>query len=282
MLTTFGVKDLWGRGYSDTPLGVPHDARLYGMQIFFAAASSALSWTGAESGGFSVVAFSLGGGIAMAFAADFPYLINSIILLAPGGILRSLPDEYESVFYRYPSLLPSSYLKSLVGKTLGLKVSHSPIGCSDLHDQSQMSREMSQEAQSMKKAVLDISAIAQWQFDNHEGFLHSFTNTLLYGPIQHQHSDWRRVCSVLKGDTAHTSPLSHSSKLFNSKILLIFGEADSIVRAEEVSADLLDIICDPEHIEFKVVPGGHGFPVPRCDEVAEHISDFCGLESRDQ
>ncbi len=218
----------------------------------------------------------------MAFAADFPYLVNSIILLAPGGILRSLPDEYESVFYRCPSLLPSSYLKRLVAKTIGLKTSHSPVGCSDLHDQSQMSREMAQEEQLMGKAALDISGIAQWQFENHKGFIHSFTSTLLYGPIQHQHSDWRRVCSVVKGDTAHTSPSSHSSKLFNSKILLLFGEADSIVRAEEVSADILGIICDPERVEFKVLPGGHGFPVPSCDEVAKHISDFCGLESRDQ
>ena len=76
------VKDLWGRGYSNTPLGVSHDARLYGMQTFFSTASSSLPWTGAESGGFSVVAFSLGAGIAMAFAAEFYYLINSIILLA--------------------------------------------------------------------------------------------------------------------------------------------------------------------------------------------------------
>lgn len=40
MLTIPGIKDLWGRGYSDTPLGIPHDSRLFGLQIFFAAASS--------------------------------------------------------------------------------------------------------------------------------------------------------------------------------------------------------------------------------------------------
>lgn len=281
MLTAPDVKDLWGRGYSDTPLGVPHDARLYGMQVLFAAASSTLSWTGANSDGFSFIAFSLGGGIAMAFAADFPYLINSIILLAPGGIIRRLPDEYETIFFRHPSLMPFSNLRNLVGKTLGLKISHSPIGCSHFHAQSQSGGEKAQEAQLMGKEVLDIPGIVQWQFDNHKGFIHSFISTHLYGPIKYQHSDWRRVCSVVKGDTAHTSPSSHSSKLFNSKILVIFGEADSVVRAEEVSADLLDIICDPEYVEFKIVPGDHGFPVPSCDEVAKHISDFCGLASED-
>ena len=273
-LTIHGPKDLWGRGYSDTPLGVPHDARLFGVQIFFAAASSSLSWTGAASGGFSLVGYSLGGGIAMAFAANFPYLINSITLLAPGGILRRLPDEYESIFYRYPSLLPSSFLRNLVGKTLGLRVSHSTVGSSDPRGQSHIGPEIAQEAQVMGKKVLDIPGIVQWQYDNHKGFVHSFISTHQYGPIQHQHSDWRRVCNIVKGDSSHLSPSSQSSKNFDNKLLVIFGDGDDVIRAEEVSADLLEMIGDPEHIEFTVVAGDHGFPVPKHDEVARHISDL--------
>lgn len=166
-----------------------------------------------------------------------------------------------------------------MGKTLGLKVSHSPIGYGDLRDKSQMGPEIVQKAQKMGKAVLDIPGIVQWQFDNHKGFIHSFVSTHQYGPIQDQHSDWKRVCSVVKGDAAQTPLSSHSSELFNSRILIIFGEADSLVRADEVSADLLEIIRDPEHIEVKVVAGGHGFPVPSCEEVGEHISNFWGLGS---
>lgn len=282
LLTTPGVKDLWGRGYSDTPIGVPHDSRLFGMQIFFAAGSSSLSWTGAESGGFSIVAFSLGGGIAMAFAADFPDLVNSIVLLAPGGIIRRLPAEYENVFLHYPSLLPSSYLRNLVGKILGLKVSHSPINCKAIDAQGEMEPEIAQEKQVMGRRVLDIPGIVQWQFDNHQGFIHSFISTHQYGPIKDQHSDWKKVCTVVKGDTAQTSPLSYSSKLFNSKMLVIFGEGDNVIRAEEVSADLLKMFGDSEHVEFKVVAGGHGFPVPSSVEVAKHILDFWGLQSRER
>ena len=249
------------------------------MQIFFATASSSLSWTGAESGGFSIVGFSLGGGVAMAFAADFYYLVNSIILLAPGGIIRRLPAEYRTVFFRYPSLLPFSYLRKLVGKALGLKVLDSIAGYTGGHDQSQLAPEIVQEVKIAGKKVLDISEIVQWQFDNHKGFIHSFMSTLHYGPIQYQHSDWKRVCSIVRGDAAATPPLSHQSKLFNSKILVIFGDADSVVLAEEVSVDLLHMIGDPEHVEFKIVAGDHGFPVPSCDEVAKHISDFCGFGS---
>ena len=252
------------------------------MQIFFATASSSLPWTGAESGGFSIVAFSLGGGIAMAFAADFYYLINSIILLAPGGIIRRLPAEYENMLFRYPSVLPSSYLRALVGKLLGLKLSSSDVGRSGFHDQSQIAAEVAQESKSVGSRVLDIPGILQWQFDNHRGLIHSFISTIQYGPIQYQHSDWRRVCSIVKGDTTRTPLSSHHCKLFNSKILVIFGDADSIVRAEEVSADLLLIMGDSEHVEFKTVAGGHGFPEPSCDEVANHISDFCGFGSKDR
>lgn len=161
VLTIPGIKDLWGRGYSDTPLGIPHDSRLFGLQIFFAAASSSVSWIGEESGGFSIVAFSLGGGIAMAFAADFYNLVNSIVLLAPGGIIRRLPAEYESFFFRYPFLLPSSYLRKLVGKTLGLKDLESATGYSTPHDQSHMAYKIAYEAKAVRKEPLNIARIVR-------------------------------------------------------------------------------------------------------------------------
>jgi len=80
------------------------------MQMFFTIASSSLSWTGAASGGFSIVGFSLGGGITMAFAAHFPYLINSIVLLAPVGILRYILEDYKSFLFRHASFIPGKYV----------------------------------------------------------------------------------------------------------------------------------------------------------------------------
>ena len=213
----------------------------------------------------------------MAFAANFPYLINSIILLAPGGIIRRLPDEYESIFYRYPSLLPSSFLRNVVGKTIGLRISHSTLGSSDPRGQSHKGPEIAEEAQVMGKKVLDIPGIVQWQYDNHKGFVHSFVSTHRYGPIQHQHSDWRRVCNIIKGGSSHVSPSIESSKDFNNKLLVIFGDGDDVIRAGEVSADLLEMIGEPEYLDIKVVAGDHGFPVPRHDEVARYIAEFCGM-----
>lgn len=50
---------------------------------------------------------------------------------------------------------------------------------------------------------------------------------------------------------------------------MIFGESDGIVVAKEVSEDLTKMLGGADHVEFKVVPGGHGFPVPSSDEVVK-------------
>ena len=226
-----------------------------------------------------MVAFSLGGGIAIKFAADFPYLVNSIVLLAPGGLIRRLPDDYETVFSCNPALLPDFYARKLVGKALGLTGLPTRMEGSDGHGKSQAAFERTREAKMMGVEVLDIAGMVQWQFDNHKGFVYSFVNTLQNVPIQNQHSDWKRVCNVIRGDTACTPSSSHASKLFGSKILVILGDADNIVPADEFTADLLEMLGDGDHVEFKIVAGGHGFPVQRCDEVAKYISDFWRLGS---
>ncbi len=253
-------------------MGVPHDAKLFGMQILFATASSPISWTGSEA--FSIVGFSLGGGIIMSFSSYFPYLVESIVLLAPGGILRYLPKEYENACFHYPHLVPYSYLRRMVGNLLGVSSSPAPLDSSRSDSEDQAGLKVSQATQSVDKGLINVSAIVQWQFDHHRGFVHSFINTIEHGPFMHQHMDWRRICSVIKG---HTVQNSSRSRLLDGKILVIFGDTDGVVVAEEVSADLSEMIGGPEHVTFRSVPGDHGFPVPSCEEVVKHISEFWDL-----
>lgn len=248
------------------------------MQILFAATSSSLSWTGAASGGFSVIAFSLGGGITMSFAAHFPYLINSIVLLAPAGLLRSLPDGYGTSFFSYPDLIPFSYLRKLVGRILGVSFNPGPNSRDSRSGPDRSGSEGAQKAKVLEKLSMDMPAIVQWQFDNHKGFVLSFIDTIKHGPLMHQHQDWVKVCNIIRGTRALTSSTDHSTKLFNSKMLVIFGDADGVVLEKELSADLLEMIGGPEHVDFKVVPGSHGFPFPSSDEIVGHISDFWGLK----
>ncbi|KAI9849539.1 MAG: hypothetical protein M1837_004159 [Sclerophora amabilis] len=270
------VLDLWGRGYSDTPLNLPHDARLFAMQIFFALASSPLSWTGDASGGFSIIGFSLGGGITVSFAARFPYLINSIILLAPAGILRSMPGDYESIFFRFPSIFPSSYVRKMVGRVLGVDLETARTNAKGT---SPVEKQSPQESRSWKPQKPDVPAVVQWQFDNHQGFVHSFINTIQHGPIMHQQSEWKILCDIIKGESLGKAPGGGAPcKLHNSKILAIFGDADAVVVEREVSKDLGQMLGGPDHVEFKTVPGSHGFPIPSSEEVVKHISDFWELK----
>ncbi|KAL8835218.1 MAG: hypothetical protein Q9170_003414 [Blastenia crenularia] len=270
------VIDLWGRGYSDTPLDTPHDSRLYAMQIFFALASSPLSWTGTSSNGFSIIAFSLGAGIAMSFIAHYPYLVNSLILLAPAGILRYLPNDYTLSSFRHSSWLPSSYLRRLVGRVLGVSRSNDdPLTRKVEHGR--MAPEVPGHKVSSGQKTLDIPAIVQWQFDFHEGFCHSFVNTIVHGPIMHQQSDWMRVCGILNGDNRSGSEGHRPSPLRNGKILVIFGDSDDVVDGKHVAQDLTDMLGGSQHVEFRTVPGGHGFPVPSCKDVVKHICEFWNI-----
>ena len=210
----------------------------------------------------------------MSFSSYFPYLVDSIILLAPGGILRYLPKEYENPCFRYPYLVPYSYLRRLVGNLLGVSLWSVPLDSSRLGSGDQTDPKVSQATKSVEKGMIDASAIVQWQFDHHRGFVHSFINTIEYGPLMHQHSDWERICNVIKGEADQTSS---RSSLFNGKILVIFGDTDDIVVEKDVAADLLEMIGGPEHVTFRSVPGGHGFPLPSCDKVVKHISEFWDL-----
>ena len=79
--------DLPGRGYSDTPVPTPHSNRLYTTTILLALTSSPLPWTG-NGEMFSLIGYSLGGGIVANFTSFFPSLVSSLVLLAPAGLVR--------------------------------------------------------------------------------------------------------------------------------------------------------------------------------------------------
>ena len=79
--------DLPGRGYSDTPVPTPHSNRLYTTTILLALTTSPLPWTG-NGETFSLIGYSLGGGIVANLTSYFPSLVSSLVLIAPAGLIR--------------------------------------------------------------------------------------------------------------------------------------------------------------------------------------------------
>lgn len=258
------MADTWGRGYSDAPARVPYDSQLFMMQVFFATSSSPLSWTGTPSGGFSMIGYSLGGSVVMSFAASFPYLVNSVILLAPGGLIRTLPDGYKSVIFRYRSLVPIFYLRHLVATILGVSSgSHRPTPLDKL--------------EAVTTENLDLPALWQWQFDEHQGFVHAFIDTTQNGPFQKQHQDWKKAIDIISGRSTCFSNTNVPCRLHDTKMLVVFGDTDRIVVADEIQEELIGMVPERERIVFCTVPGDHVFPIQSGEAVARHIIDFWKL-----
>lgn len=251
--------DTWGRGYSDSPQNVPHDVNLFAMQVFFAVVSSPLSWTGRASGGFSMIGFSLGGSTTMSFASHFPYLVNSIILLAPGGLIKTLPEGYTSNLFRYSSYVPSRLLRNLLAKVLDTSLSPSPLP--------------GPKAEPTSIDNLDLPALWQWQFDYHKGFMHSFIDTTQHGPLTHQHEDWKVACSYISGKKSLPSTFPLPCRLNKSNLLVICGLDDSVVISEETREQIAEML-PADRLVFRTVSGTHSFPAFNAGDVLKHIYQF--------
>nr|POE63257.1 serine hydrolase-like protein [Quercus suber] len=210
--------DLWGRGYTDTPAGLHHDSRLYSLQIQFALTSSAIAWTGDGVAPFSLVGFSMGGSISLDFFAHQPKLVQSIVLLGPGGLISNLPDEYKSLWFHYPSLISRATMRALVGTLLGVEHSRSAAQAAE-------DVEYSEEGFTPGGAL-------QFQFDHHPGHVDSFLSTIQYGPLHHQEAIWERAGSIVKG--VQPGKGDQQAPMSGGKILVVCGESDTVVVADEV------------------------------------------------
>lgn len=199
----------------------------------------------------------------MSFASHFPYLINSIVLLAPGGLIKELPEGYTSTLFRYRRYVPSRLLRDLVAKILGTTLSPSPLPLEN--------------ATPVSVDNLDLPSLWQWQFDHHKGFIHSFVDTTQHGPLMHQHEDWTRACSHIAGNGLRPSNVSMPSKLSKSKFLIICGLEDTVVVKEEVQ-EQVSAMLPADRLVFRTVPGTHSFPAFSSADVMKHILDFWGLQ----
>lgn len=107
--------DLPGRGYSSSPSPnrYPQSSTFFGVIILSILASSPLAWTGPSR--FSIVGYSLGGGIAVNFVSYFANLISSVILLAPSGLIRSHHFSWQNrLLYSENLVVPESILEQVV------------------------------------------------------------------------------------------------------------------------------------------------------------------------
>jgi len=273
--------DLWGRGYSDSPSDLNHDTRLYASQILLAISTSPISWTGIASGGFSLAGYSMGGGIVVSFAGYFPQLVNSIVLMAPGGLYKSLPPEYRSLPVRYPWLFPPTYIKWIMRKLLNgpskpVSQDHSTNTSRNLDSKYEAPSTKPRGVSKLSEHPIDVPRIVNWEIDHNDGFVYSVASAIRHAPIENQHSAWRLVRSLIEGNEASKSFSGLPNRLYGTKVLLLIGEDDSILPKEQLCRNAQDTLGagNLKIIEFH---GGHGFPITQGVEAAEAMCTFWEL-----
>jgi pimeloyl-ACP methyl ester carboxylesterase len=128
-----------GRGYSDGPADITYNMTLFISQLCFLLASLP-EW----SGSFDLIGFSMGGAIATTFASYFPHRIDSLLLIAPSGLIQTkkLPWLLRAFL---SDLIPLSLTSSLIFNGI------IPI------------------------KFLHVTDMVDWQIKNHKGYIHSYT-----------------------------------------------------------------------------------------------------------
>lgn len=164
----------------------------------------------------------------MDFVASFPHLVHSVALLAPVGLLRSLPGSYVALQQAANDGKGEDELKELAAIALGVD---------------------GQAGTSGDDAVANAAAILRWQYQDHQGHVTSFVSSLQYGPIQHQHEFWRKACEVLK------EKQKASTSKQPERLVVVCGSEDGVVPAEHVKEDLDGMIGFGTSV-FDDVPDG--------------------------
>jgi pimeloyl-ACP methyl ester carboxylesterase len=264
----------FGRGFSDNPDDLPQDSRLFCSQILIALASSSLSWTGNISGRFTLIGYSLGGGIAASFTSHFPDLISSLVLIAPSGLLRPNRISLRTKFLYSQGLLFEPILTYLVRTRLEGSVApprSPPSSKADVQSTEPIKTKVpkhdsnSTGALSRKYPWLSPASIVQFQVEHHLAFVQAYMSSMRYGPITTEHAIWTRIGKRL------------SSQQHANRVLIICADKDSSIFSSELVADATAAL--EGNVEFRHFDAGHDVPISRSTEVVAAVWEFWSDET---
>lgn len=221
-------------------------------------ASSSIPWTGTKA--FSIVGYSLGGGLAADFASYFPHLVASLVLIAPGGLLKKAHVTYKSkLLYSQSSILPTRLRDYLVGKRLytrpATEATIEPGTSKDSpRGESSTINGVEGALHGGKFTVSPVLAneIVNWSIEAHPGFVPAFISSIQNAPIHEQHDRWREIeCTCL----------------------LFLGRTDPIVIPDEVGPEV-ERVLGREKVQTVVLDGGHEIPMSHHKEMSVEIGKF--------
>lgn len=261
--------DLFGRGWSDAPdpEGLDYDERLFVSQIMMVLASSEISWTGnatvGGNGGFHIIGYSLGGGLAANFASWFPHLVRSLVLTAPSGLQRLSDISWRtrllnSRFMPFERLIQNWYRRRLEPKYIATEDGSNKTG--DPWNDAIIS---------LTRPHVTAASIMSWHLGNHEGFVPAVISTLRYAPIYERLDEWKRLGTLLSA--RREDP--HLPGLFGGKLLFILGSDDNIVPEDKIMPDAKGILGD-DACQVEVLEAGHELGITKGTDVAKIANKF--------
>ncbi|KAM7222805.1 serine hydrolase-like protein [Rhypophila decipiens] len=283
--------DFFGRGYSDAPIDLPYDLRLYSTQILLVLASSGLAWTGNEA--FHLVGYSLGGGVAVSFARYYPHMIRSLVLIAGGGLIRKEHVNATSKVLYSSGIFPDSLLEFLVrrrvtppddGGTNEAKMAGEVVDVATTrqavpkgkkkHGSSDASGGDSYD-NAVLRPGLTVSTVMRWQLRHHRGFVSAFMSSIRHAPIYEQTEDWRALGELLEvrrrnlegGDGLNLPGLQAG------RVLMVLGATDPVIVKEELIHDATAVLGE-DGFEAVLLDCGHEIVMTKGKEIAHIAAGF--------
>ena len=266
--------DLFGRGYSDAPDPALYaqDSRLWTTQISLVLGSSELDWST-----YAIAGYSLGGGIAADYASWFPEAVESLILIAPAGLLRNDRVAWWSKMV-YGGFLPTTLVEKMVKKRL--------LGGTPQQQPEKTTVGMVKSAEAEAPAneqgagpftgrpPFSVGTSVAWQANAHPGFVASFISSIQNSPISAQQHRWRVIASRLNEQRSNPSDTTAARQgLREGKVLLLLGDKDSVIVADEVAEDAEEAM-GKVNLKIEVLDGAHDLPIAGIESCAKVIGDF--------
>jgi hypothetical protein len=206
--------------------------------------------------------------------------VDSLVLVAPAGLLRRSRVAWWSKMV-YGGFLPRGMVERMVKKSL--------VGGSQQQQQPEETRVgivKSAEAEAPASAdekggglfpgrpAFSVATSVAWQADAHPGFVSSFISSIQNSPISGQQPRWQIIASRL--DEQRSNPydtVAAKQGLREGKMLILLGDEDSVIVADEVSEDAKEAMGEA-NVQIEVLAGGHDLPIAGVESCAKAIGDF--------
>lgn len=240
--------------------------------------------------------YSLGGGVSISFTRYLPHLVQSLTLIAPGGLIRQKHIGWKSKVLYSRGFIPEFILEYLVKRRLQPQLSNStPPAAAAAKDADEAVGAEVSHVERMKvndnsgasggdsygNAILSnrfphisVASAVSWQIANHAGFIPAFMSSIRYAPIYKQHAVWAVIGDRLTEQKANPADEEMAKRgLHKSKVFMVLGATDSVVIAEEVIEDAKAVLGNG-NVEIVLLEAGHELPITKSTQVAEAMWQF--------